>query len=464
MNIYIYLSYDKYIDKYYTLSLELKKIYKNCVINIFIDELDYLSYEDLKHDKFSSIDNLISINAYNQNLSIEESKKIIYENDLIVPSNLYNSDLRFHAKILNKDELIVKQAKMIKIFKDNLVNENSISFCKSGTNLVHSVLFKISDSLNICTYRIHNFVTFEIGFKLPRIWFSPNDIRKIENNKFNFDHDEKILKKKSEDWIDSINQKKYHRHILNRKNISRRYPNTFNTIVKEFSKYIYLKSTFNKKNKYYQERIKNLINSFKGKSLYTKLEDIENNILLFALNVPTDSQILVRTSYYSDFMALISIVANCLPENYTLVIREHPAYPGMLNRKELSLLLKKYKNVKFVSEKYSFFQMINKSKSVLIINNTSYFESILLGKPVIALGKGLFSGQNIVNEVNSFDKLYDTIVNPTIKPNKELLSNVLTSVYKETYPNYEDKSNKTKIDLTIEGVMVKIKTHFKALI
>ena len=194
--------------------------------------------------------------------------------------------------------------------------------------------------------------------------------------------------------------------------------------------------------------------------MYTKLEDIENNILLFALNVPTDSQILVRTSYYNDFIALISIVANCLPENYTLVVREHPAYPGMLNRNELSILLKKYKNVKFVSEKYSFFEMIKRSKSVLIINNTSYFESILLGKPVIALGKGLFSGQNILNEVNSFDKLHDIILNPKVKPDKSRLVEMLVKLYKETFPNYKEKVLKSKIDYTIKGILTKIKMHY----
>ena len=41
MNIYLSLSSDKHIDKYSNLSVELKKIYKNCVINIFIDELNY---------------------------------------------------------------------------------------------------------------------------------------------------------------------------------------------------------------------------------------------------------------------------------------------------------------------------------------------------------------------------------------------------------------------------------------
>ena len=441
----------------------LKKIYKKCVISFFIDQLEYLSYEDLKHNKYSSIDNLISINAYNKNLSIEESKKIIFENDLIVPSNLYNSDLRFHAKILNKEELIIKQAKMVQIFNNTLVDENSISFCMSGTNLIHSVLFKISESLNIQSYRIHNMVNLETNFKSPRVWFSPNNVRKIENNNFIFNYDEKNLKIKSKKWVESLMNKKTSRDLLSRKFISRRYPNSLFTIFTEFYKYMYLKLTFNKKNKYYKERIKNLIHSFKGKSLYTKLKDIENNILLFALNIPTDSQILVRTSYYNDFIALISIVANCLPENYTLVIREHPAYPGMLNRKDLSILLKKYKNVKFVSEKYSFFEMINRSKSVLIINNTSYFESILMGKPVIAIGKGLFSGQDVVNEVNSFDKLYDTIVNPKVKPDKSRLIKMLVKLYKETFPNYVDEVVKSKIDYTIEGILLKIKMHYPNL-
>ena len=93
-----------------------------------------------------------------------------------------------------------------------------------------------------------------------------------------------MLKKKSNDWIDSINQKKYHRHILNRKNISRRYPNTFKTIISEFAKYVYLKSTFNKKNKYYKERIKNLIIPYQTTGNHIFSATFLNKINLLGIN------------------------------------------------------------------------------------------------------------------------------------------------------------------------------------
>ena len=63
MNLYFSLSSDKHLDKYSNLSVGLKKIYKKCVISFFIDQLEYLSYEDLKHNKYSSIDNFQKENS-----------------------------------------------------------------------------------------------------------------------------------------------------------------------------------------------------------------------------------------------------------------------------------------------------------------------------------------------------------------------------------------------------------------
>jgi capsule polysaccharide modification protein KpsS len=179
------------------------------------------------------------------------------------------------------------------------------------------------------------------------------------------------------------------------------------------------------------------------------------------LNVPTDSQILVRASYFRDFISLISLIADSIPFNHYLIIREHPSFPGMLDYKELKRLLRKKENIKLVSHRESFFDLVKKSKSVLIINNTSYLESIILGKPVLALGIGPFTSQNILHEITNFRKLGDTLNTYNSKTNINQLKKFLNNWYLETFPLIDSNlaNSKRKIDLTLDGIFEKISLH-----
>ena len=113
---------------------------------------------------------------------------------------------------------------------------------------------------------------------------------------------------------------------------------------------------------------------------------------MFVLNTSYDSQILIRAPEYRDFPSLIQLVAGMMPYGYDLALREHPAFPGMLDHGRLVSLQRRHPHVKLVSSEVPLPDVMAGARGVLIINNTAFIDAILAGKPVISLGNGVFHG------------------------------------------------------------------------
>lgn len=455
MNINISLSSDKYINEVIEFHKRISNtMNKKININVFIDEI----YNPIT----STLNFVYNIEKCEQikNYQLYECHKLIQDYSSIIDTNLFKSDLRVHSGNLSTEEMILKQAKLCYLIDSITSTDDFLSFTFGGTNIVHSILYKFSNFKKVFTYRIHNAINLEPGLKGNRIWFSPNNEMKLCSTHPRFIHNLEHVNYKVDEIVDSL-LNGIKRETLNKKFVSRRYPNSLLSFFSETLKLIYLFIIFDKRHRKYYVRIKALLNSFLIPLLYKDFNSISKPYFLFALNVPTDSQILVRASYYKDFISLISLIADSIPFNHYLVIREHPSFPGMLNYQDLKRLLRKKKNIKLVSHKDSFFELVERSKSVLIINNTSYLESILLGKPVLALGIGPFTSQNILHEISDFRKLGQALITFNSKTTINKLKEFLNNWYHETYPLIDSNLNysKRKIDLTFEGIFEKIYLH-----
>jgi hypothetical protein len=455
MNINISLSSDKYINEVIEFQDRISKTWHNKIsINVFIDEI--YNPITLSLDYVHNIEKCQPI----RNLQTSECHKFIQDYSKIIDTNLFKSDLRLHSAILSSEEMVLKQAKLCYLIDSKTSSDDFLSFTFGGTNIIHSILYKFSNFKNVFTYRIHNAINLEPGLKANRVWFSPNNEMKLCSTHPRFIHNMEYVNYKVDEIVDSlINGIK--RETLNKKFVSRRYPNTILSFFSETLKLIFLFITFDKRYRKYFVRIKSLFNSFLIPLLYKDINSISKPYYLFALNVPTDSQILVRAPYFRDFISLISLIADSIPYNHHLLIREHPSFPGMLKYQELKRLLRKKKNVILVSHEDSFFDLVQSSKSVLIINNTSYLESILLGKPVLALGKGPFTSQNILHEIPCFEKLGQSFITYNSQTSLDQLKIFLNNWYLETFPVIDSNltNNKSKINLTFGGIFDKISLH-----
>ena len=455
MNINISLSSDKYISKIIFFEKKIRENFEGRFsLKVFIDEVYNVDTYKLEYVYSHKINNPCRI------LTLDSAYELIDNHAQIIDSNLFKSDLRLTSGNISSNLIIIKQASLTSLISSQVSTNDFLTFSFGGSNIIHSILFKISNFNNVFSYRIHNAINLEPGFKLNRLWFSPNNVMSLCQKQPLFKHNKLAINKKVDFYVDNLISG-VKRDTLSKQFVSRRYPNSFKLFFKELFIFLFSLITFNKKYKKYYLRIKLLINSFFVKTLYINEITITRPFVFFALNVPTDSQILVRAPYFRDFISLISLISDSIPLNHFLVIREHPAFPGMLNYFELRQLLEKKRNIKLVSHKLSFNQLLNKAKSLLIINNTSFLEANILQIPVIAIGKGVFSNQNIANEIVDFGDLSKVFANPTKVSSIENLKLFLFNWYSETYPilSFDCENSDTKINLTLNGIYDKILLH-----
>lgn len=459
MNINISLSSDKYINEIISFEKKIKKYFEGRFnLKVFIDEVFDVNTYKLEYVYSHKINNPCRI------LSLESAYEVIDNYTKIIDSNLFKSDLRMSSGNISSNLMIIKQASLTSLIFSQVSSNDFLTFSFGGSNIIHSILFKISNFNNVFSYRIHNAINLESGFKSNRLWFSPNNSMLLSKNQPLFSHNKLAINKMVNFYVDNLIGG-VKRDILSKQFVSRRYPNSAKLIINEFSKFLILFLIANKKYKKYFLRIKLLINSFFVPTLHSNIKTINKPYFLFALNVPTDSQILVRAPYFRDFISLISIISDSIPLNHFLVIREHPAFPGMLNYFELRNLLNKKRNIKLISHKISFIEILKSAKSLLIINNTSFLEANILKIPVISLGKGVFSNQNITNEVIDFGDLSRVFINPTNVASVEDFKLFLSRWYSETYPvvNSDCEKLQRKIDLSLNGIYEKIDLHLNLI-
>lgn len=459
MNINISLSSDKYISEIIFFEKNIREHFAGrFILKVFIDEVYDVNTYKLAYVYSHKINNSYRV------LTLESAYEVIDNYTHIIDSNLFKSDLRLSTGNISSNHMIIKQASLTSLIFSEVSTNDFLTFSLGGSNIIHSILFKISNFNNIFTYRIHNAINLESGFKSNRLWFSPNNSMLLSQNQPLFSHNKLSINKKVDFYVDNLIDG-IKRDILSKQFVSRRYPNSTKLIVSEFSKFLFLFLSGNKKYKRYLIRFKLLINSFFVSSLHSHINTINKPYFFFALNVPTDSQILVRAPYFRDFISLISIISDSIPLNHFLVIREHPAFPGMLNYFELRSLLSKKRNIKLISHSVSFIEVLKNAKSLLIINNTSFLEANILKIPVISIGKGVFSGQNITNEVIDFGDLSKAFINPTNAASVDDFKFFLSRWYLETYPvvDSDTKKTKSKFDLVLNGIFEKIDLHLNVV-
>jgi CDP-glycerol glycerophosphotransferase (TagB/SpsB family) len=93
------------------------------------------------------------------------------------------------------------------------------------------------------------------------------------------------------------------------------------------------------------------------------------------------------SEFYEDQIGLIRNLAKCLKNNQLLVVKEHPQQPGMLLSKSYRQLRRRLSNVAFLPAEYSTKKLILLSELVITQTSTAGWEALILGKPVIVIGK-----------------------------------------------------------------------------
>tara|TARA_B100001123_G_scaffold399127_1_gene483844 strand:+ start:641 stop:2179 length:1539 start_codon:yes stop_codon:yes gene_type:complete len=115
------------------------------------------------------------------------------------------------------------------------------------------------------------------------------------------------------------------------------------------------------------------------------LDVLPNNFAYLPLQVQPEQTIDMIAPWFNNQIEVARLVAQSLPGDMALIVKEHPA---MLGKRSLSYYekLNKSVNVSLVSPLLHNSELLNKASIIIATTGTSIFESSIYKKPVIQLG------------------------------------------------------------------------------
>jgi len=149
------------------------------------------------------------------------------------------------------------------------------------------------------------------------------------------------------------------------------------------------------------------ISKFKYSSLWETPKSGEK-FFLFPLHFHCESILTYRNPQFWRQEWIVEYVARMLPDGYKLYVKGHPEWNTNFpysSLKEIS----KISNVRLIEPNYNSHELIKKSSAVVVISNTTGYEAIIYGKPVVCLGKVYYRDLGFTIDVNNLWKLSERL-------------------------------------------------------
>ena len=136
----------------------------------------------------------------------------------------------------------------------------------------------------------------------------------------------------------------------------------------------------------------------------------DSSFAFFPLHGEPEEKILIRSQYFSDQLAIIKNIAQSLPIEMDLFVKEHPGMKllGWRNSEYYKKILE-MPNVQLIHPSVSTEELIKKSNMVIAIAGTSAFESAFYKKPSVVFTNVIFSVLSSVFTVKSMEDLPNII-------------------------------------------------------
>jgi len=188
----------------------------------------------------------------------------------------------------------------------------------------------------------------------------------------------------SSDNFRRLSRKLYHKYILDREE-------EYNWISRYISMHI--------------------VKAFRRKvlSLYYSHSAQGERYVYYPFHVPLDVQLTARCPEFFEQENLVEKIAQALPSDYKLYIKEHPAAIGGHSLGKLKHVLAACRNVRLLHPGHNSYDIIRNAGCVITVNSKVGFESLIQGKPVVVLGKTFYRGKGITFDVENLTELHQTI-------------------------------------------------------
>jgi hypothetical protein len=176
----------------------------------------------------------------------------------------------------------------------------------------------------------------------------------------------------------------------------------------------------------------------------------------FPLHLADDSAITIRAPQFQRQEEIVRYVAErVLPVGVKLYVKPHIAAMHAYSHAMLSEIAN-IPNVRLVDARIVSHGLIKNAEAMIVINSTVGFESLLYGKPVVALGRVFYRGHGLTTDVDQLADLpraaAHAVANP---PDMELFYRFLHACHVATYPGHAETYTDENMDLVAAALMQK---------
>ena len=186
--------------------------------------------------------------------------------------------------------------------------------------------------------------------------------------------------------------------------------------------------------------IKNTINYFIRQRYidrnFSSILPESKNLIFFPMQQEPERSLLLTAPRYIDQMNTIDLISKSIPENYLLIVKEHPTQGPGRGWRNLSDY-KRFKNnskVFFIHPSISASEIIKKSKLVISVSGTASLEASFFNTPSITFAKKDFSLISSVQKFNNDDDLISLIKNTLdIKPDPNQVEKYFNILEKNSF-------------------------------
>lgn len=154
--------------------------------------------------------------------------------------------------------------------------------------------------------------------------------------------------------------------------------------------------------------------------------------VLLVLQVPDDVNMIYHSPWFSSHYEIVKKVAENLPDNTLLIVREHPLFKK-LYEEEMYYYIEKNEKV-FFDNSGGLGNAISNSDLVVVNNSTVGLESIEQGKKVIVLGNSYYDRSDLCYKYNGGD--LSTLINEVMEcviPEKSYRDKYLTYLFNHVF-------------------------------
>lgn len=163
-----------------------------------------------------------------------------------------------------------------------------------------------------------------------------------------------------------------------------------------------------------------------------KVSSLPDNFILVALHYQPEETSNPTGGVYSDQTLIIQLLDQNLPEDVTIIVKEHKSQFYSHQESASGRTGNYYKRiseiserVKFVSENYDPFELIDSAQAVVTISGTIGWESAIRGTPAIVFGRAWYEQMPRVFKVKTKNDLLAALPQLAQLKNKDLMQEVL---------------------------------------